>query len=156
VLGYLSSAIAYALLLAACLTLWRRRLTGSAVPTAVAAQLAWSLVLAAGAGRPIIAASVVITAEYLRDLAWALVLLRSLGDPRSSPVARIAQRVLTALVVLVALWAAGTFVRGTAAPLVAFAHRYWLWGAFLLSVAGLVLVEQVARNTLSSHHWELK
>ena len=155
-LGYLSSAIAYALLLAACLTWWRRRLTGSAVPTAVAAQLAWSLVLAAGAGRPIVAASVVITAEYLRDLAWALVLLRSLGDPRSSPVARIAQRVLTVLVVLVALWAAGTFVRGTAAPLVAFAHRYWLWGGFLLSVAGLVLVEQVARNTRSSHRWELK
>ena len=154
--GYFLSAVAYALLLATCLTLWRRRLTGSAVPTAVAAQLAWSLVLAAGAGRWIVAASVVIAAEYLRDLAWALVLLRCLGDPRSSRVARIAQRGLTALVLLVGLWTAGTFVSDTAAPFVAFAQRYWLWGAFLLSVAGLVLVEQVARNTRSSRRWGLK
>ena len=154
--GYLASAVAYALLLAACLTLWRRRLTGSALTTAVGVQFAWSLVLAASASRVSVDASVLIAAEYLRDLAWGVVLLRCLGDPRASPVARNAQRGLAALVVLVALWAAGTFVPGAAAPLVRFMQHYWLWGGFLLSVAGLVLVEQVARNTRANRRWELK
>jgi hypothetical protein len=36
-LSYALSALAYAALLAACLTVWRRRLAGSAIVTAVAA-----------------------------------------------------------------------------------------------------------------------
>ena len=156
VLGYLLCALAYGSLLAACLTLWRRRLTGSGIATAVAAELGWAIVLAANAHHMSLAAGLVIAIEYLRDLAWALVLMRCLGRPQSSHVARIAQRSVMVLVAAVVLWAGGSLLPGEPGLLALQIARYWLWGGFLLAIAGLVLVEQVARNTVSSRRWSLK
>ena len=154
--GYLLCAAVYALLLAACLTLWRRRLTGSGLATAVAAELGWSIVLAANARGAPLAAGLVIAVEYLRDLAWALVLMRCLGGAQSSSAARIAQRTLMVLVVAVVLWGAGSLLPGEPGLLARQVAHYWLWGGFLLAIAGLVLVEQVARNTRSTLRWSLK
>ncbi len=155
-LGYLLSAVAYAALLAACLTLWRRRLTGSALAAALSVQVGWSLVLAAQARGVPVTAGGVIVAEYLRDLAWGLVLIRCLSAARTSTLGRIAQRVLLALVAVVVLWAIGSFLPGEPGLWVREAERYWLWGGFALAIAGLVLVEQVARNTRSTQRWALK
>ncbi|HUN75626.1 MAG TPA: XrtA/PEP-CTERM system histidine kinase PrsK [Steroidobacteraceae bacterium] len=153
VLGYLICAAVYALLLLACLTLWRRRLTGSAVATAVGVQLGWALVLAAAAGGVPLATGRVIAAEYLRDLTWAFVLARSLrrpGEPAGA--AGGAQRAIALLVILVllgSLWSEPP-------PFIRAIEQYWLWGGLALSIAGLVLLEQVVRNTRSSHRWHLK
>ena len=155
-LSYTFSAIAYAALLAACLTLWRRRLTGSGITTAVAAELGWSIVLAVQGQSGFYLRALVIPAEYLRDFAWALVLLRCLNGTKTSGLTRIAQRVLTALVGLVVLWAIGSFLPGDPGLLVREWARYWQWGGFLLVIAGLVLVEQVARNTRTRQRWALK
>ena len=156
VLGYLLSAIAYAVLLAASLTLWRRRLSGSGLAAALGAQLGWSVVLAgqsAGAHFPL---GLAIAAEYLRDLAWMLVLVRCLAGSGASRVPQIAQRVLAVLVALVALGAIGTALPGGPGALARQAEPYWPWGGFVFAIAGLVLVEQVARNTRSTQRWALK
>ena len=156
-LSYALSAIAYAALLAACLTVWRRRLTGSGIVTAVAAELGWSIVLATQGGRlSEYVTPLVIPAEYLRDLAWALVLVRCLSAEKTSGLGRIAQRSLAGLVVLVLLWAIGAFLPGEPGLWVREAAHYWLWGGFVLVIAGLVLVEQVARNTRATQRWALK
>ena len=155
-IGYLLSAGAAALLLAACLTLWRRRLTGAGLAAALSAQLAWALVsLAQGAGVPI-AVGLFVAIEYLRDLAWALVLLRCLTRAGESPQAQAAQRLTGALVALVIAAAAVSLIPRQAAILSAYLQRDWLWGGLFLAIAGLVLVEQVARNTRSAHRWQLK
>ncbi len=140
----------------ACLTLWRQRLAGSGISTAVAAELGWSIVLAGQGWLGSYAPALVIPAEYLRDLAWALVLIRCLSGAKTSGLGRIVQRALTGLVALVVLWAVGSFLPGEPGLLVRHAERYWLWGGFLLAIAGLVLVEQVARNTRSTQRWALK
>ena len=99
--GYLLSAGASALLLATCLTLWRRRLTGAGLAAALSAQVAWALVSAAqDAGTPI-TVGLFVAIEYLRDLAWALVLLRCLSRTGESRPAQTAQHVTGALVALV-------------------------------------------------------
>ena len=152
--GYVVSAIAYALLLAASLTVWRRRLTGSGLTVAIATQLAWSLVLAGDAGGGGLA--LVIAAEYLRALAWVMVLMRWLSR-RVSPVwARSLQRTAVALVGLFLIWAGGALLSGRSPFFAQIIERNWLWGALFFAIAGLVLVEQVARNTTSRQRWSVK
>ena len=156
VLGYLLSAAAYALLLITCLTLWRRRIAGSALAAALTAQLGWSVAMIAQAGGASVAAAVLIGASYLRDLAWALVLLRCLRGSADSHALRAAEHVLAWLVALVALVLAGSLLPATEAFLSLYVAPHRLWGGFCLSVAGLMLVEQLARNTRPAHRWEVK
>ena len=154
--GYFLSAGASALLLAACLTLWRRRLTGAGLATALSAQVAWALVsVAQEAGVPI-AVGLFVAIEYLRDLAWALVLLRCLSRPGDSQSAQAAQRLTGALVALVVAVAAASLIPQSGATLSLYLQRDWLWGGLFLAIAGLVLVEQVARNTRAAQRWQLK
>ena len=155
-IAYLICAAAYALLLVACLTLWRQRLTGSAITTAVAAEFGWSIVLAGQGHLGGYATVLVIAAEYLRDLAWALVLIRCLSGVQTSRLGRVTQRTLTILLAVVVLCAIGSLLPGEPGLLVRQAERYWLWGGLLLAIAGLVLVEQVARNTRVTQRWALK
>ncbi len=155
-LGYVLSALAYAALLGAALTLWRRRLSGSGLAAALGVQVGWSIVLAVQAAGLRFPPALGIAAEYLRDLAWMLVLVRCLGRAQASRVAQIAQRVLAVLVALVVLGAIGTLLPGAPGLLARQIGRYWLWGGFLLAIAGLMLVEQVARNTRSTQRWALK
>lgn len=154
--GYFLSAGASALLLAACLTLWRRRLTGAGLATALSAQVAWALVsVAQEAGIPI-AVGLFVAIEYLRDLAWALVLLRCLSRPGDSQSAQTAQRLTGALVMVVIAAAAASLIPRSGEILSLILARNWLWGGLFLAIAGLVLVEQVARNTRAAQRWQLK
>jgi putative PEP-CTERM system histidine kinase len=156
VLGYLLSAAASALLLGASLTLWRRRLTGSGLATALIVQVAWSLSVAAQeAGIPV-SVGLFVGVEYLRDLAWALVLLRCLSRSDESLSARAAQRLTGSLVALVIAAVVASLIPSEAAAVSGYLARDWLWGGLFLSIAGLVLVEQVARNTRPAQRWELK
>jgi putative PEP-CTERM system histidine kinase len=156
VVGYLLSAGASALLLAACLSVWRRRLTGAGLATALSAQVAWALVsVAQEAGVPI-AVGLFVAIEYLRDLAWALVLLRCLSRPGQSRSAPAAQHLTGALVVLVIAVAVASLMPRSGVTLSGYLQRDWLWGGLFLAIAGLVLVEQVARNTRAIQRWHLK
>lgn len=116
----------------------------------MAAEVGWSIVLAANADHMSLAAGLMIAVEYLRDLAWALVLMRCLGRPQSSRVARIAQRSLIVLVAAVVLWAAGSLLPGEPGLLALQIARYWLWGGFLLAIAGLVRLSVVHEKCTES------
>jgi len=156
VLGYLISASAYALLLLASVTLWRRRLTGSALASALGVQLAWSLALAAQGGGTAVDVGALMALEYLRELAWGLVLLRCLSGASEMRAGEAAQRVVGTLVVLVIAAFVAMRLSGPTAPLAGYIARYWVWGELALAIAGLVLIEQVARNTRARRHWHLK
>ena len=154
--GYALSATTYGLLLVACLTVWRRRLSGSALPTAFAAQVASSIVLTIQASGGDVALPVAVASQYLHSLAWLAVLVRCL---EAAAIGRPVARGLRALSAALALLLIGTFscIEWRNSPLVEeFAGRYWLWGALAMSIGGLVLVEQVARNTRCAHEWTFK
>lgn len=114
------------------------------------------MVLAAQTAGATLPMGLAIAAEYLRDLAWILVLVRCLAHSESSRVAQLAERGLVVLVALVVLGAIGTVLPGDPGLLAQQVAHYWLWGGFLLAITGLMLVEQVARNTRSSQRWALK
>jgi len=154
VLGYLTCAAVYGLLLIVCLTSWRRRLIGSGIAIALAVQVGWAAILAAQARGVHLSIGRVVAAEYVRDLAWAFVLARSLRKPGgASGAARNAQHAIVALIIIILVLGA---MADKSAWLIRAVERYWLWGSLALSIAGLVLLEQVARNTRSSHRWHLK
>ena len=155
-LGYLLCALAYAGLLGASLTLWRRRLAGSGFAAALAVEAGWAALLGAQAAGASVPAGVGIAAEYLRDLAWMLVLVRYLHGAGASAATRAAQGALTVLAAVVAGVGALMLWPGHAGLLTRLIERYWLWGGFLLSIGGLVLLEQAARNTRSMKRWALK
>ena len=154
--GFLLSAAASALLLAASLTLWRRKLTGAGLTTALSAQVGWSLVNAAQQAGVHGAFGIFVAVEYLRDLAWILVLLRCLSRAGNSRPAQAAQRLTGALVALVIAETAASLVPGESEALASYLAGHWLWGSLILSIGGLVLVEQVARNTRTAQRWQLK
>jgi putative PEP-CTERM system histidine kinase len=148
--SYLVCAATYCLLLLASLTVWRQRVSGSSLPVVFGAQLAWSVVLAAegaGAGVPILAVAAI---ECLRSFAWALILARWLT---AYAVAESGQRLLSAIAVVGFVCCVGLLflpVRSEGAT------NLWLWAGLTLSSAGLIVVEQVARNIRTTHQWRLK
>ncbi|MGQ0834925.1 MAG: XrtA/PEP-CTERM system histidine kinase PrsK [Gammaproteobacteria bacterium] len=155
-LSYVISAAVFLILLIAGLTVWRRRLAGSSLAPAFGAQLVWSVVLARAAVSATVPLALVVVIEYLRTLAWAMVLARCLAgssDPRSI---RRALRPLSALIIVVVAGLMAGMFSGQLASVDAYLERWWVWGALILSIAGLVLVEQVARNTRSAQEWRLK
>ena len=155
-LGYLLCALAYAGLLGASLTLWRRRLAGSGFAAALAVEAGWAALLGAQAAGASVSPGVAIAAEYLRDLAWMLVLVRYLRGAGASAATRAVQGALAVLAAVVAGVGALMLWPGHAGLLTRLIERYWLWGGFLLSIGGLVLLEQAARNTRSMKRWALK
>jgi putative PEP-CTERM system histidine kinase len=148
--SYLVCAATYFFLLVASLTVWRQRVSGSSLPVVFGAQLAWSVVLAAdgaGASVPILAVAAI---ECLRSFAWALILARWLT---AYAVAESGQRLLSTIAVV----GFGCCVGLLFLPLrSAGAINLWLSAGVALSGAGLIVVEQVARNIRTTHRWQLK
>jgi putative PEP-CTERM system histidine kinase len=156
VLSYGISAAAYLLLLAAGLTVWRRRLTGSSLPAAFAAQFTWSVVLALQASGAAISLGLLVGSECLRDLAWAMVLARCLAGSSDPHVVRRILRLLSGLILVAVLALLAILVFGEPEIVARHIYRSWFWGGLMLAILGLVLVEQVARNTRAAREWELK
>lgn len=124
--GYLTSAAVYGLLLVACLTLRRRHLLGSGLAVALAIQVAWSVVLAEDADRGVPFALIVM-AEYLRAVAWTLVLLRWLGHASDISAIRGARRVLGGILVVLMLGTAEAALVQQPPALARFLVQNWLW-----------------------------
>ena len=154
--GYLLCAAVYLLLLVAVLSRWRRHLGGSSFAPAIGAQFAWSVTLAAVSGGVRVPAILVIGSEYLRDLAWTLVLARCLAGSASPQLARATLRVLSVSIAVLCLGLLAWSVLGEPSRIVRALASHWTWGALTISLAGMVLVEQVARNTRAAHQWKLK
>ncbi|MGH2447147.1 MAG: hypothetical protein ACRDFS_00865, partial [Chloroflexota bacterium] len=153
--GYATCAVVYLLLLALAATRWQKRIEGSGLLVAMAAQCLWSGLLALRASGTAVPLDAVVGSEYLRTIAWAVVLGRCLWMQANPRRVRTWTWVFTGLIVgLAGLMLAfqvtlpHVFVRDES--------HYWRWGAFSMSVGGLVLIEQVARNTRAAEGWRLK
>lgn len=153
--GYAICAVIYLVLLVLAATRWRERIEGSGLRLAIGAECLWASLLTLHASGITIPLDAVAGSEYLRTIAWALVLGRCLWRQANPQWVRRWTRVLMGLVgglvvlVLVFQWGAPqAFLRN--------ATHYWRWGALSMSVGGLVLGEQVARNARPVEEWRLK
>ena len=148
--------IAFLILGAVALTGWRTRVRGSRLALACFVQAAWSaLLVVAGLSTPV-PLSLLIALEILRGLCWALVLAHALSPllrqsvPRGVvPLVYMASAALPIAVFLLPLW-----VRGE--PLAVALLDAQRWSGLLMAIAGLVLVEQFARNARDNARWQLR
>ena len=159
-LSYGSAALAFAVLSLLLLTSWRGRLQGGLLVVVSAVSLSWAAVITAlqlGVTAFLPLAGVL---EVVRVLAWALFLLkllnpgggwRALFSGRRSGWVWALLGLSAVLLVLVAM----PFVAGE--PLVqSLGVDARILGQILMAVAGLVLVEQLFRNTRPDRRWAIK
>lgn len=152
--GYPVAAAAFAVVLVLALTRWRPRVSGSWLTTALALQVLWALALAYVSPVTAGGAGLRMLAELLRDTAWLLVLARCLARDNAAR-----RRAVTVFGVAVCVAWLAWF--GAQAGFFAVSEPAWLlrvrmWAGVLLPILGLVMVEQVARNTRADHVWDLK
>jgi putative PEP-CTERM system histidine kinase len=147
--------VAYLTLTLFCIVTWARRITGKAAFTASLLSLLYVVSLALTGISP-----VSISLEVAMLLGWMGLLMRVIGigtgnvrDPDLRPVVS----VFGAALVL----GFGAVVLAWLLPLAAAAglpvRVSWLFATqLLLAIAGLVLLEQVARNTRDDYRWRLR
>jgi len=147
--AYIVCGACYLILLIGSLTVWRQRLRGTLLAVVFGAQLAWAAILAIRAANAGESIQLVAAAEYVRSSAWALVLVRWLAASATPAI----KRRLLAISALIGLICGLGIIQPVVAP---DAQTPRLWGGLALSIAGLVVVEQVVRNTRTGHLWRFK
>lgn len=159
-LGYGLAASLYFFLTVLLLTSWRGRMQGGLLVAATFASAAWAAIMAVQAAWYSVSMSWLWALESLRDLAWVLFLLRLLElQLKERPAQQGLFGWLRVLVIALALLLVLP-VEELAADLELLkgldlaAMRLAL--EVLFPVAGLVLVEQVYRNTPWEHRWGVK
>jgi len=159
-LGYGVTAALFLFLTVLLLTGWRGRMQGGLLVAAALASALWAGVLAVQIAWHSVPMAWLWALEALRDLAWLLFLLRLLelqlkARPRAETVVRRLRMVALAaglvLMLPLELWVSAL---GPIAPVDLGTWRIALF--VVLPVAGLVLVEQVYRNTPIEHRWGVK
>lgn len=158
-LGYGVSALLFTLLGIVLLTGWRGRMQGGLLVTAVLTTACWAAISAIQAQWRVIDIEWIWAIEALRNLAWMLFLIRLLevlGDAGARQWLLARARIgVIAITVLLCLPLEG-MLAALAPWLATSATSLRLVLDVLLAVAGLVLVEQVFRNTPWQHRWGIK
>ncbi len=157
--GYLAAALGYLILLLLLLTNWRGRLLGGILLLACATTIVWAGVLAAYAYGITFRASLFWNIETLHSFVWLAFLARLLspdvgalraGFPRSM---MIGASIITILLLLPA--DLNGFLRW-AFPALAAHTGFRFIGYVLLALCGLILIEQLYRNTREDDRWGIK
>ncbi|SFM47108.1 XrtA/PEP-CTERM system histidine kinase PrsK [Rugamonas rubra] len=144
------AAAAFLALAAALLSHWRARRHAGALGAACALTLLWAAATAAGGMAAPPGAPLQVLPELLRSVGWLLLLLRLQGCGGLR---------LRVWLGLIAALSAAQLAAGQLPPWPAH-PRAWLQGAIgarlLLAVLGMLLVEQLYRNTESRERWSTK
>ncbi len=159
-LGYGVSSVLFLFLSLVLLTGWRGRMQGGLLVAATLATALWAAVLATEARWHAIPVEWIWVVESLRDLAWILFLIRLLQIQAGIGAAR-------GRVLWWARLAAVVFALLLMSPLESLLTQSGLVGTYglnsarlildlLVAVGGLVLVEQVFRNTPWQQRWGIK
>lgn len=146
----------YLLLSIMLMTRWRQRLHGSALMSATIVNCVWGVALAWQSARATLPLSAIVLVEITRDTLWLIFLMRVLIGLGVSDVPRWLSRGVYGLALTVLVAGLGLGALHDAGFAVDYAGVVLIPGALLLSLGGIVLVEQVYRNTRTSQEWSLK
>lgn len=98
--------------------------------------------------------------EVIRDGAWLLVLIRALADDSSNDIQdMLKHKYVMAAIIMTAFLAIITAIQPFLVPdsmLAVVTSRLMIYGFLGISLTGLVLTEQVLRNTLPYNLWQMK
>ncbi len=156
--GYLAAAVGYFVLLALLLTNWRGRLLGGILLVACATTMIWASVLAAYAYGMTFRSSLFWGVETLHSFVWLAFLSRLLNPMRGlregfPRILAVSSSLLTILLLLPV--DTDRLLRMLAPSLAGYTNiRYF--GYLLLSLFGLILTEQLYRNTREDNRWGIK
>ena len=153
-LSYGLGALAYLVMTALLLTSWRGRLQGGLLVTATLATALWCGAEALWAGWAFPPAVAVQSAETLHFTAWCAFLLGLLGHERKG--VRLSGRLLYGLSAVL-LFGPLIFplLSASVLPGITVAEFFFL-GYVLLAIGGLLLVENLYRNTRPEQRWGIK
>jgi putative PEP-CTERM system histidine kinase len=159
-LGYGGTAVLFLILGLMLVTSWRGRIQGGLLVAAVFVNTVWAGVLAVHAAWRSVSLDWIWALETLRDLTWLLFLLRLLElqlaeRPGIERRFRWLRLILYAFALVVALPFDRTAARHLLLPGVDWA-TIRLAAEVLFPVVGLVIVEQIYRNTPLEHRWGIK
>ncbi len=139
---------------------WRGRAEGGLLLLAATIQTAWLGTLAYQAVDPSLPDTVPQAMEILRDSAWFLFFLRLLGysGPRRSVLPANIRRLSTGIYSFLAILLGLVLLHPIISTQIGRigSGNVTLLGFVLLSVVGLVLVEQLFRNTHPDYRWQIK
>jgi putative PEP-CTERM system histidine kinase len=159
--SYTMSAVAYCFLAMLLLTRWRGRLHGIVLPVACVFSALWAATLAYQANNPASLSLLTDVVEIFRNASWSAFLIMLLGPFRQVELSSIS-RIRPALAVIaalylgclgVALYSHGGF-NPSSHQIMDFSNS--IVGSVAMAVVGMILVEQLYRNTPIKQRWGIK
>jgi len=153
-LGYLSVGSLYALLTVLLLTTWRGQRIGIYLILACVLSAAWGFLLAAQTAYGTFSSLVIAFAEVLRPAAWVLFLVRLASQMGiSKTLRRFSIFACAATILSIGALGVGGTQRGSS---VLNLGSVLIPGGLLLALLGLILIEQLFRNSSLESRWSLK
>ena len=158
-IGYLLSTLAFLVLTILLATAWRGRMEGTILLAASAVSVLWAGLSAYQASSGYSDSVLLVAVELLRDITWLMFLIAVLskgrGEDAAHPFVRGIAVVSVILVLVVATVLGLVYVGGVAVP-VAVGFDLRIFASLGLALIGLVLVEQLFRNTPLNQRWTIK
>jgi putative PEP-CTERM system histidine kinase len=160
VFSYATAAVAFIFLSILLLTSWRGRLHGMVLTVACLLTALWALTVAyqVARGQPLSLLTDVL--EILRNAGWAVFLVMLLGSFRQAEASSSFRpkpfMVVIAAFFLLLIFATIYFYRAHVNPNGTVAFMIGIVGRVAMAVLGMILVEQLYRNTPSKERWGIK
>ena len=152
-LGFSFAAVLLLILLLLLLTSWRGRLQGGVMLAATFITMVWSGLFALQSGYRLVPGVVIWGMEALKNLAWCgflMVLLYQMAKQRNTSTSFF--RILSVVILIASVML--VLPEAIMLPVVFLDVRYL--GQVVTAVAGMMLVEQLYRNTTTEHRWGIK
>ncbi len=157
-IGYSAAALGFLVLTLLLATAWRGRREGGLLLAASAATALWAAVAAWQAGGLYLSSVFVVAAELLRDVLWLWFLLAILGHGRAASARRFLRAGSTLVVVfgVAMVLVLGLVFSGEVRIPSRLGFDLRIFTFLVFSLLGLVLVEQLFRNTPLAERWAIK
>lgn len=152
IVSYLAGGILFLVLTLLLVTSWKGRLQGAVLVIAALVNALWAFLLAYEASYNSFSLVLIFIVEAVRYAAWLIFLLKLLGGGQGSFLSHVIVSVLTVLWIC----AAGIIFIPALSDMFGGIHGVFIPGMLLMSIAGLVLVEQIYRNTREDCRWAVK
>ena len=152
-IGFFVAGLLFLVLSLLLVTSWRGRLQGGLLLTATVVSTVWAFLFAAQSGFKLVPVWLIWGIEALKNLAWCGFLIGLLSDmARARGVSSTLYRLLTAIAVLASLL---LVLPDSLIPSFIYLDVRYL-GQVIVAVVGMMLIEQLYRNTAQEHRWGIK
>ena len=150
--SYLVAGAFFLVLMLLLITSWRGRLQGAVLVAATLMNTVWAFTLAYEAAYRNAPLQLIFLVEILRSAIWIIFLLRLLGTRKVGVNIRILRFLFYALLIVVL----GVILVPGLSELFGSVRSLFIPSMLVMSVTGVILVEQLYRNTRADYRWAVK